>query len=39
MSTTEAKELIEIINELVEEDVAAEEEEASRYTDCRNYRS
>jgi hypothetical protein len=32
MSTREARELIEIVDELIEEDVNAEEEEVSRYT-------
>lgn len=38
MSTREAKELIEIVNELVEEDVCAEEEEISHYADWCNER-
>ena len=36
MSTKEAKELIAIVNELVEEDVYAEEAEAGRYTARHN---
>jgi len=36
MSATEARELIEIINELVEEDIDAEELEVSRYTNRHN---
>jgi len=36
MSATEARELIEIINELAEEDINAEEAEVSRYTNQHN---